>query len=276
MHGLTLRALAAQCFLSLLTTSQLAHAESDSTVVITSTAVRTIWVVITSNSNTITTYSTATLVDGSTLGISTLIGSTVTGAATSFPTAPAMSGDMSWQGQAFQDAVLNSTNYFRAQHLANPVTWSDKLAEYAGTHAEKCVFEHSGGSSGENLAVGYNSPTISIDAWANEESSYNYQARKFSEKSGHYTQLVWKNTTAVGCGAIKCSNSASNGANGWYLVCEYDPPGNVAGQFGGNVGKVGQGKDGEPGFAAKGSRLWSGGAAVVALVVSAVVMQAVM
>jgi len=31
------------------------------------------------------------------------------------------------------------------------------------------------------------------------------------------------------------------------MFCEYSPAGNVVGEFGGNVGKAGQGADGEPG-----------------------------
>ena len=31
------------------------------------------------------------------------------------------------------------------------------------------------------------------------------------------------------------------------MFCEYSPAGNVIGEFGGNVGKSGQGADGEPG-----------------------------
>lgn len=65
---------------------------------------------------------------------------------------------------------------------------------------------------------------------------------KFSDDVGHFTQLVWKNTTTVGCGAANCDGI------GWLLVCEYNPAGNVIGQFGGNVGKSGQGADGEPGI----------------------------
>lgn len=42
----------------------------------------------------------------------------------------------------------------------------------------------------------------------------------------------------VGCGAVLCNNSAPGGANGWYLVCEYDPPGNVIGSFSSNVTAV--------------------------------------
>jgi recyclin-1 len=47
--------------------------------------------------------------------------------------------------------------------------------------------------------------------------------------------LVWKATTDVGCGVADCSanlgesDGSSGNAVGWYLVCEYWPPGNVVG-----------------------------------------------
>ncbi|KXL48636.1 hypothetical protein M433DRAFT_30432, partial [Acidomyces richmondensis BFW] len=131
----------------------------------------------------------------------------------------------------FQSAVLNSTNYYRAQYQANALTWDSKLAEYAQNYSHQCVFLHSGGPYGENLAEGFSSVATSVDAWANEENEYDYADPKFSEATGHFTQLVWKNTTTVGCGITLCTNHNENGANGLYLVCEYSPAGNVAGEF---------------------------------------------
>ena len=72
---------------------------------------------------------------------------------------------------------------------------------------------------------------------------------------------------------MNCSNSASNGANGWYLVCEYSPPGNVAGEFGDNVGKAGEGKNGQPGMG--GAERISGGGGGSRWLVALVVMSAV-
>jgi hypothetical protein len=44
------------------------------------------------------------------------------------------------------------------------------------------------------------------------------------EKLRHYTQMVWRNTTQVGCAGV-------DGRDGKYrLVCRYSPPGNVMGQ----------------------------------------------
>jgi pathogenesis-related protein 1 len=40
---------------------------------------------------------------------------------------------------------------------------------------------------------------------------------------GHYTQIVWRNTKAVGCAV------GGKGAREVW-VCDYDPPGNYVGQ----------------------------------------------
>lgn len=63
----------------------------------------------------------------------------------------------------------------------------------------------------------------------------------FSEETGHFTQLVWKGTREVGCAAVDCGLTDPDGekgedgdvgwkrAQGWYVVCEYGPAGNVVG-----------------------------------------------
>jgi hypothetical protein len=55
---------------------------------------------------------------------------------------------------------------------------------------------------------------------------FSYGNSDFSEATGHATQLLWKGSTQLGCGwAPSCQ----------LLVCHYNPPGNVIGQFSGNV-----------------------------------------
>lgn len=46
---------------------------------------------------------------------------------------------------------------------------------------------------------------------------------------GHFTQVIWKNSKFLGQGAAKSIN------NTVYVVCNYDPPGNIIGQFKENV-----------------------------------------
>ncbi|KAF3761777.1 PR-1-like protein, partial [Cryphonectria parasitica EP155] len=143
---------------------------------------------------------------------------------------------------AFTSAVLNSTNYIRQEFDANSVSWNQTLADFAASYllsmgsvspssGSECNFSHSGGPYGENLAIGCDDVTGCVDLWADEVKEYNYNKPGFSEQTGHFTQLVWKNSTTVGCGSRLC------GTRGWFLVCEYWPRGNVAGQYSSEVGR---------------------------------------
>jgi len=61
-----------------------------------------------------------------------------------------------------------------------------------------------------------------------EREQYNFQKPTgFSEATGHFTQVVWRNTTSVGCGRKACNEL--NNTPGFYVVCEYWPAGNVEG-----------------------------------------------
>ncbi len=112
------------------------------------------------------------------------------------------------------------------------------------------LIEIKGGPYGENLALGFPTAAQGIDAWAAEEQQYNYAKATFSEQTGHFTQLVWEDTTKVGCAAVQCANDATDGANGLYLVCEYHPRGNVLGEFKSNVRKPGESANGQEGLGA--------------------------
>ncbi len=128
--------------------------------------------------------------------------------------------------------LLDAHNTYRAHHCAAPLTWSPKLAQAAqqwanALKAKGCAFEHSGGPTGENLAAG---TTGALDAkatvamWYDEVKGYSFKQPGFSMQTGHFTQVVWRGTTAVGCGKSQCK-----GMDIW--VCEYDPPGNWEGQY---------------------------------------------
>lgn len=129
-------------------------------------------------------------------------------------------------------------NKARDQVGVSYLIWSDKLAEDAQQYAEYLAlnnkFEHSGASGyGENLywSSGYNSSSamkLASEAWYNEIKDYSYgpviNNQHFS-KIGHYTQMVWKNTQAVGIGV------AIDPDGDLYVVARYYPPGNFIGQY---------------------------------------------
>jgi len=128
----------------------------------------------------------------------------------------------------FTSAVLNSTNFFRSEHNASWAVWNETTASFAEKYLadnHDCEFEHSGGPYGENIALGCTEVTGCVDLWGNERQLYDYNDPKFTKETGHFTQLVWKNSSSVGCGRRLC------GEKGWFLACEYWPRGNVLGRF---------------------------------------------
>ena len=123
------------------------------------------------------------------------------------------------------DKVLSVHNQFRKLHGSPALSWNNQLAQFASKYANYCVFQHSHDKYGENLAAGYPSLSAAVHAWYDEARSYFYMFPGFSKKTGHFTQLIWKTTTQLGCGYATCNGK--NGTPGLFLVCEYNPPGNV-------------------------------------------------
>jgi uncharacterized protein YkwD len=119
-----------------------------------------------------------------------------------------------------------------------PLVWDCTLAAFAQAYANGCPADHNpnrtveGQTAGENMAFFGGSPTLQsptavVALWAGEKSGYDYSTNTCSTSAcGHYTQLVWRKTTAVGCGvATGCSGQFSQ-----IWVCDYLPAGNYVGQ----------------------------------------------
>ncbi len=137
------------------------------------------------------------------------------------------------------NAILAAHNRYRAEVGVPPLRWSEELARGAQLWAEEIAalsrMEHSGTSGvGENLAMwwstGAQTPVAQlVGLWGREKRAFVHGAfpdvsRDGNWKTvGHYTQMVWRATTEVGCGA------AANGTSE-FLVCWYSPQGNFIGQ----------------------------------------------
>jgi Cysteine-rich secretory protein family/FG-GAP-like repeat len=123
-----------------------------------------------------------------------------------------------------------------------PFTWSEAPAIVAQGWAATCTWGHNPnrGPYGENIAAaGFHAgpqpppPTAQdvVTGWASEAQDYGYAGNTCAagEVCGHYTQIVWRSTTAIGCAMQYCTVNSPFGATfpNWYItVCDYSPPGN--------------------------------------------------
>ncbi len=138
---------------------------------------------------------------------------------------------------------LNSGGYPN-QPIPNPklnlFTWSDEIAENAQAYSDQCNFSHSPSSSrpgwNENIyassaSFGSDEAAVSaaVELWASEEENYTYDLLTEGNFSGvgHYTQIIWESTNRVGCGVTFCFNLQGVSFNGTFVVCQYEPAGNV-------------------------------------------------
>jgi uncharacterized protein YkwD len=154
----------------------------------------------------------------------------------------------------YQQRVLVHHNVHRANHSAPDLVWDDALAATAQKIGQSCSYAHNvamdGGGYGQNIAAGVQANNISAvitDLFYNGEVNYfnglygqaNPDMSNF-ENWGHFSQIVWKGTTKVGCATVDCSASglANVGqyVSPYFTVCNYGPPGNYGGQYASNIG----------------------------------------
>ena len=124
----------------------------------------------------------------------------------------------------------------------SPLCYSSSVATTAQGWADQCMFLHNPnrGNLGENIYATTANPSATtppdaVTLWAAEAQYYDYASNTCSAPTppgtcGHYTQVVWRDTTALGCGMQACTmNSPFTGFTMWtFVVCDYQPPGNVS------------------------------------------------
>ncbi|KAG0144041.1 hypothetical protein CROQUDRAFT_672590 [Cronartium quercuum f. sp. fusiforme G11] len=148
------------------------------------------------------------------------------------------------EGTTEQARWLKSHNDVRTKYFTASVAWDESLAQYAQGVADTCVFEHSHGRYGENIAAGEDTLEKVVSDWVygtGERDAYDPINPLYS----HFTQVVWKGTKHIGCAFKTCSNIKNVPWTGEskFWVCNYDPPGNYIGEFASNVNAA---KGGQP------------------------------
>ena len=127
--------------------------------------------------------------------------------------------------------LLAAQNHARAEHKLAPLKWDCRLADMAQEWAKRGVFEHREDTSyGENMfvsALATEPVRSAVERWMLEKANWTNKTGTCAtgKTCTHYTQIVWKTTTQVGCGINR------NGAVKWkvLLVCNYNPAGNTPG-----------------------------------------------
>ncbi|KAF3220343.1 hypothetical protein TWF679_009717 [Orbilia oligospora] len=131
----------------------------------------------------------------------------------------------------YRDAILRVHNEVRAAHDVPAMRWSRDLVNYAMANTPSCqsyghtrTLQQDG--IGENILYGQQKPEQMVrELWYDKELRlYDFNRQGFSGATGHFTQMIWKGTTEVGCMVRKCTY-------GTYVKCDYRGKGNIIGQF---------------------------------------------
>ena len=140
------------------------------------------------------------------------------------------------QGEDLANSILTVHNQERTAVGVPPLVWSNSLAAGAQTWAQNLAttgnFAHDPNRPngvGENIAGFFPSSGVGQgqSLWVNEKKDWHggVLTPENWSPTGHYTQMVWKNTQEVGCGTGSGDGHPFN-----ILVCRYSPPGNFMGQ----------------------------------------------
>ena len=142
-----------------------------------------------------------------------------------------------------RNELLKYHNKYRKYHNSNDLiinnNLNDRAQEYANKRIKNTQFKQSFFYNAyKDIILGENvycskekaDPETICKEWYNENKKYDYKKNSYQNGTGHFTQLVWKNTKEVGFG-ISSNNDSFN------VVAYYYPAGNVLGEFQNNVFK---------------------------------------
>lgn len=122
-------------------------------------------------------------------------------------------------------------SHLRAINGLRPLTWSNDLADQAAQWAEQYKGDCAAASAtGVNVFRGYCGaswqPSDAVAAWGEEAQHYDYGSNSCAagKECGYYKQMVWRESTQVGCASVDCASGET------LMACHYEPQGNVMGQ----------------------------------------------
>ncbi|HTU58077.1 MAG TPA: CAP domain-containing protein [Polyangiales bacterium] len=148
----------------------------------------------------------------------------------------------------WKQKVLDRHNALRADHCAAPLVWDEEVAATAQAWSARCKQEHAKGTGlGENLAFDQAADALTtletrVDSWYSEIEIYDFANPGFALNTGHFTQVVWRASSKLGCGVTQCpadnfvwANKGPDVQPVTFLVCRYAESGNITDAYQENV-----------------------------------------
>lgn len=140
----------------------------------------------------------------------------------------------------WKEATLDAHNHLRRVHGTPPLEWSDECYVEAKKQADACqeksqLFHgYLQGPSGRHGQNGYwcsapgSSAQQCVQSWYDEitDPGYDFNEPGFTSGTGHFTQVVWRDTRQVGMALSE---------DGKFVFANYYPAGNFQGRFEQNV-----------------------------------------
>uniref|UniRef100_A0A8B9H948 Golgi-associated plant pathogenesis-related protein 1-like n=1 Tax=Astyanax mexicanus TaxID=7994 RepID=A0A8B9H948_ASTMX len=131
----------------------------------------------------------------------------------------------------FKANFLAKHNEYRKKHGVPEVTLSEDLCDSSQKWADHLLsiktLQHSETNNGENVFYSWSSKTTkptgpeAVEKWYSEIKDYNFSKPGFQPNTGHFTQVVWKDSKEIGVGLATDGNTI-------FVVGQYKPAGNVA------------------------------------------------
>ncbi|XP_015647983.1 pathogenesis-related protein PRMS [Oryza sativa Japonica Group] len=144
---------------------------------------------------------------------------------------------------ATPEDYLNPHNVARGNVEVPAVVWNDTVAAFAEEYAadlyaggchlqpsstedygENLYFNSDQSSTAADAVASWVSPTLDGDWYHHDTNTCTAPA---GESCGHYTQVVWYNSTDIGCATVVCETGDNTGV---VVACNYWPPGNIPGE----------------------------------------------
>ena len=133
--------------------------------------------------------------------------------------------------------ALEKHNYYRKKHKVNELKLSEDLCRKAEKRIKDLIdnntdYDEDDNDIGENLFIGSERKFDISDvcaSWYNEKKNYDFKNDKCQSGTGHFTQMIWKETEEVGFGYSKLKDGK------FYFLALYCPAGNELFRFKENV-----------------------------------------